>query len=98
MRVCMISTGMMRPVIQSEKLLNNACVAVPAADARCDERMRPEEVNLPPKTFRRLALRQEPSRRRVLRNMTAGTMVAVGSTLGMEFVFPSVVVAQNPPT
>ena len=37
-----------------------------------------------------------PSRRSFLRNTTRGTIVAVGSGLGMEFALPSLALAQNP--
>jgi carbonic anhydrase len=39
---------------------------------------------------------QDLSRRPFLRNTTMGTMVAVGSVLGLEFALPSLVLAQNP--
>ncbi len=37
-----------------------------------------------------------PSRRSFLRNTTRGTIVAVGSGLGMKFALPSLALAQNP--
>jgi carbonic anhydrase len=37
-----------------------------------------------------------PSRRNFLRNTTRGTIMAVGSGLGMEFARPSLALAQNP--
>lgn len=49
-----------------------------------------------PGTVRQAALNQAPSRRSFLRNTTMGTIVAVGSGLGMEFALPSLAFAQNP--
>ena len=37
-----------------------------------------------------------PSRRSFLRNTSRGTIVAVGSGLGIEFALPSLALAQNP--
>jgi carbonic anhydrase len=38
----------------------------------------------------------DPSRRSFLRNTTRGTIVALGSGLGMKFALPSLALAQNP--
>jgi carbonic anhydrase len=53
-------------------------------------------MNAFPGTVRQAALNQAPSRRRFLRNTTMGAMVAVGSGLNMEFMLPSLALAQNP--
>jgi carbonic anhydrase len=53
-------------------------------------------MNAFPGSVRQAALDQTPSRRGFLRNTTMGTMVAVGSGLGLEFALPFLALAQNP--
>jgi carbonic anhydrase len=46
--------------------------------------------------IRQGALSRSPSRRRFLRNTSMGTIVALGSSLSMEFGLPSLALGQNP--
>src|SRR5258708_3735679 len=78
------------------KILHNECIAVPRSGiAQCDERTPAEEAESARNTVRQGAWNPDPSRRRFLRNTTMGTIAALGSSLGMEFVLPSSVLAQN---
>jgi carbonic anhydrase len=52
-------------------------------------------MNAFPGTVRQAALNQAPSRRSFLRRTTTGTLVAVGSGLGMELALPALAQAQD---